>query len=368
MKTIHKEIPYTAADELTNELFTEGSIFFDIETTGFSPAHTSLYLIGCARRAGSYLCIDQFFAEHKKEEKLILNAFLELLRPYDTIITFNGIGFDIPYLKAKCDTYELKEHFSDYTYVDIFKSVRQIRHLLNLTNYKQKTIEDFLKIERADTYSGGELINVYRSYVQKPQEDLLDLLLLHNYEDVLGMIDLLPILSYVHLFHGRFLSVTPAVNELTSYRNTLETELILELEPEFPLPQRFSYNQNGIYLTAHANVCRISIRLFTGELKYFFPNYKDYEYLPAEDRAIHKSVSSYVDKEFRVAAKAATCYTRHEGAFVPQFEDLITPSFRKEYKEKVSYFELTTDFLQSGELLQAYTKHILQKLIEKNFL
>lgn len=32
--------------------FTEDALFFDIETTGFSPARTSLYLIGCASRQG----------------------------------------------------------------------------------------------------------------------------------------------------------------------------------------------------------------------------------------------------------------------------------------------------------------------------
>ena len=48
MKTIVHEIPYSPASNLDEEIFTASSVFFDIETTGFSPAHTSLYLIGCA--------------------------------------------------------------------------------------------------------------------------------------------------------------------------------------------------------------------------------------------------------------------------------------------------------------------------------
>ena len=68
MKAVHKELPFQNKDQLTLELFTEDSIFFDIENTGFSPASTSLYLIGCARRRGDYLCVDQFFAEDTKEE------------------------------------------------------------------------------------------------------------------------------------------------------------------------------------------------------------------------------------------------------------------------------------------------------------
>ena len=40
-------------------------------------------------------------------------------------------------------------------------------------------------------------------------------------------------------------------------------------------------------------------------LKYFYDNYKDYFYLPKEDTAIHKSVATYVDKDFRQKAKTA---------------------------------------------------------------
>lgn len=39
MKTTHKEELYIKKDNLTDLLFDNQSIFFDIETTGFSPAH-----------------------------------------------------------------------------------------------------------------------------------------------------------------------------------------------------------------------------------------------------------------------------------------------------------------------------------------
>ena len=39
--------------------------------------------------------------------------------------------------------------------------------------------------------------------------------------------------------------------------------------------------------------------IYQGELKHFYPNYREYYYLPHEDRAIHKSVALYVDRNFR---------------------------------------------------------------------
>jgi len=126
MKTFHEEIPDLCQDALTDQLFDEHSIFFDIETTGFSPAASTLYMIGCARRKSNRICIDQFFAEKPEEEAEILAAFFQMLSPYTTIITFNGVGFDIPYLKAKADHYKFPEHFRDFEYLDIFKSVSSI--------------------------------------------------------------------------------------------------------------------------------------------------------------------------------------------------------------------------------------------------
>lgn len=250
MKTIVHEIPYSPASNLDEEIFTASSVFFDIETTGFSPAHTSLYLIGCAYHIEQMLYIKQFFAETPEEEKEVLEQFLLLLDGFDTIITFNGIGFDIPYLKAKCNTYECNEHFADFTYVDIFKSISQIKHILQLPNYKQKTIEAFLGIGRDDLYSGGELIEIYHSYTKEPRPDKLEILLLHNYEDVLDMPALLPVLSYVHLFYGQYLSCSASVSEYTDYKQQEKKELILSIEPEFPFPKHISCRIGSVYFYA----------------------------------------------------------------------------------------------------------------------
>ena len=108
MKVTHKEELYIKKDNLSDYLFDEASIFFDIETTGFSPSHSSIYMIGCARKSGKHMLVDQFFAEKPEEEKELLEAFMKLLSSYKTIISFNGVGFDIPFIKAKCKAYEIE--------------------------------------------------------------------------------------------------------------------------------------------------------------------------------------------------------------------------------------------------------------------
>jgi uncharacterized protein YprB with RNaseH-like and TPR domain len=76
-------------------------LFLDIETTGLSPANAELFLIGAASYTHAGLHIIQYFAEEPGEEKAILEAFSELIRDYDTLITFNGNKFDIPFLEKR---------------------------------------------------------------------------------------------------------------------------------------------------------------------------------------------------------------------------------------------------------------------------
>ena len=360
MKSVHKEELYIKKDALSDDLFDEKSIFFDIETTGFSPSHCHIYLIGCARRQGNYICIDQFLAENKEDEKQILLSFLEILKLYDTIISYNGIGFDIPFLKAKCDHYQLKENFQKYDYLDVFKIVSKQKFLLKLDNYKQKSIEEFLGISRDDKYNGGELINVYQQYVTTKDKEAEDLLYLHNYEDVWGMMMLLPILSYNEILNGQYSIKESRLETFTAYSGEKSDELYITLMNDFAVPKRVSCKIKDFYIIMNDKTTTIRIPIFKGTLYYFFENYKDYFYLPKEDIAIHKSVATFVDKSYRERAKASNCYTKKEGSFLPQYEDIMNPEFRKEYKDKVRYFELTTDFISSDIMLRRYVNHIFK--------
>lgn len=384
MKHIQKTQTLIVQNDIT-VFFREDCIFFDIETTGFSPKTSSIYLIGCLHRKGNELIIEQFFAESKEEETEILEKFTDSLNNYKTIISFNGLGFDLPFIKAKCDTYGIVQHinnrsetdtssstnilsfFDAFEYLDIFKEVSRIKPLLQLTNYKQKTIEQFLDIQRDDKYSGGELISVYEKYVKTHDPHAEELLLLHNFDDVVGMVDLLPILTYKEILNGAYTILSAETSSYVSYEGHEQYEVIITLKNNFSVPKRVSAQHRDYYITMNNDTTKIRIPVFEGELKYFYPNYKDHFYLPAEDMAIHKSVAAFVDKEYRQKAKASNCYTRKTGCFLPQYDTIINPVFKKEYKDKCTYFEMTEDFLNSKEELLQYTESILNNFGGKFF-
>lgn len=328
MKHLRKEQSFDFSDTITDKFFTEDAIFFDIETTGFSHARTSLYLIGCAVRKGDTLCIDQYFAEEKTEEAAVIQAFFAQLACYQTMITFNGTGFDIPYLTGKCETLGIPVPFAAHPSLDIYKEAARQKALLGLASLKQKAIEAFLGIERKDMFSGGELIQVYKSYVKHHSDETLALLKQHNYEDVLYMPRLLPILSYREAFHAPLRVLSLEANETTAYDgHTKYRELIFTLENPYQVPKSLSYQLNDCYLLFRQTDIRLCVRLLEDELKYFFDN--------------------------------STCHTKKYALFLPQYDKLFKPAFCRSSKDKLTYFELSEEFTASPVLQEQYVQHLM---------
>lgn len=362
MKIWTNTIPYTF-NEPASSVFTEDILFFDIETTGFSPSYTSLYLIGCAYRKNDLITITQFFADTESEEANVLSEFLQLLSSFSKISTFNGHGFDLPYLDFKCKKYQFFSPFSQKESIDFYKIATSMRHFFQLPDYKQKTLESFLNIRRNDSYTGGELIAVYKKYTSSPDSTELNLLKQHNYEDILGLIQLLPLLNYKSLFSGNFTVSDLETNLYKDINGDYQKELIFTLFHPAPLPARVSCRLKEFYFTGTGSYSKLSVRLYDGELKFFLEHPKEYYYLPEEDRAIHKSVATYVDKAYRKKASKTNCYIRKNSIFVPQYEDLFSPVFKENYKGRHSYFELTETFLSSDEQIFRYVLHILQQMV-----
>lgn len=292
-----------------------GDLLIDIETTGLSRARHQIYLIGMVFVLDcNSIYVNQYFADNPADEPQLLKTFSNELQstPVKRIITFNGNTFDFPFLVSRAKKHGIMLDFSMYKLLDIYKEITKRKHLFQLKNYRQKTIEQFLGIQREDQYSGGELIAVYEKNICCPNEAAVNLLKLHNYEDLLGMIDLLSIFSY-----DAFLSSPACVchTQITCYTNldgTPGEELIATLLPTYPLPGQLSCEHpiSHVYLHVSNNTVRIRVPLDCGVARLYYSDYKNYYYLPVEDMAIHKSVATYVDDAHRQKATPETCYTK----------------------------------------------------------
>lgn len=362
MQTIQKiisvSIPYQfSPDKSIND---SQILLFDIETTGLSPDISSIYLIGCCYYQKNTWNLIQFFADDYISEQSILEHFADFAKNFKIMIHYNGNGFDIPYLQKKFSHYNMNFSFDTFLQIDLYKKIYPYKKFINIENLKQKTVEQFLGLTRKDSYSGKELIDVYVNYMKdkfghKPEmQGEQEKLLLHNEEDVTNLIQLTAIMAYSEIFEETPKSLTAVYeNSCLEISFTLRNPIGRTIQWQLPSISFFASNKNVM----------LSVKCVEGELKYFYPNYKDYYYLPAEDVAMHKSVAGFVDKEYRVKAKAATCYTRKQSIFVPQFHGSLEPAFRTNYKEKQSYLELTDKFLSDQDTINNYTSILLQHFI-----
>lgn len=338
-------------------------LFLDIETTGFTAKNSKLYLIGCVYYADGCWRAIQFFAEKYSDEEELLREFFKFAYGYKLLIHFNGNNFDIPYLKDKCSEFSLPFSFDNFDGIDIYRRVAPLKDFLKLENCKQKTIEAFLNIERDDKMSGGDLIGVYHSYISTQSDEDKQLLLLHNFDDIKGMLDILPILAYSDLFNEKITVTKVSANYFTDENGQQNAELLMVATLPSALNIPVSNMANRCYFTGGGDQAMIKVPLFEGELKYFYANHSDYYYLPDEDIALHKSVASFVDKNHREQAKASTCYTKKASRFLPEWDALFTPFFKKSYEDKQLYFELTKERQTDRALFNSYASHILNTMI-----
>ena len=348
--------------DITRLAAPEELLFLDIETTGFTARSSYLYLIGCAYYEGGNWCTIQWLAENYVQEVDILKAFYEFAVNYRYLVHFNGNQFDLPYITQKVKQYELDYDFDRFEGIDLYKRVSPCKVFLGLSNCKQKTMEKYLGIEREDAFTGGELIGVYHDYVKDPSEFARNTLLLHNEDDLKGMLSILPMLAYFDLFNNSLHVKKASANNYRDYSGEIHQELVLVAELPIELPKPVTASACGCYFHGEGKEGSLRIPIYNEEMKYFYANYQDYYYLPEEDVALHKSVATFVEKEHRTQATAATCYTRKISRYLPQFELLFEPIFRREYRSKEVFFELTDELKRDRAAFTEYANHILQMI------
>jgi uncharacterized protein YprB with RNaseH-like and TPR domain len=347
--TVEKEPEYDLS-QITDK---NKVLYFDIETTGFSRKYNHIYLIGCMYYKDEILNCVQYFAENKTDEKNVLDSFYELLKDFTTIIHFNGTTFDMPFVTERGEKYNLNFDFSKFDSVDIYKSVKPFARFLKLENNKQKSFEQLMKIERKDPFNGGQLIEIYDEYTKKKDKKLIPALLLHNYEDVINMGLLTSLLTFSDIDKCNYTVTDYKMCEQKDMYGDTFNELQIHLNFKNSFCFKTSVKNKIMYISFDNNNVYISIKVHHCELKYFFTNYKDYFYLPKEDMAVHKSVASYVDKNYREKAKPDNCYIKKTLDFIPIIDSLnsshdncptvriFSEVFKENLKDKISYIDAT---------------------------
>ncbi|MBR2765998.1 MAG: ribonuclease H-like domain-containing protein [Blautia sp.] len=326
------DLPYTAGDGvrwITRELEKVSPsqicapVWFDIETTGLSPQNQEIYLIGAVNMENQSFILDQWFSDGgAEEEKAILGMFFDSISENTALISFNGDAFDLPFIHKRSQLYGLEDPAAECVSLDLYRSLRNYKKLLSLSGTKQISFEQCLGADSRSAADGRECIRLYRQYAKavckrdsrttsepsdgnsETEDQLLAALshavLQHNEEDLCGLIRIGSLLSCSQLGEGR-------IRFLEGH--AVPEGLLCLFETESPVPVQIQFREPGLELYISDGHGKALLESWNGKCRLYHKDYKNYDYLPGEDMAVHKSLSAYIDRSLKKSATPLTCYT-----------------------------------------------------------
>ncbi len=272
-------------------------MFFDIETTGLSPERAFIYLIGCVYYTEHSWRTLQWFAENSSEEFLLLKNFLTLSRRYSHLLHFNGNRFDIPFVTKKLAAYSVDETPGYQRSTDLYRTLAPLKGLLGLRRLNQKSLEEAAGFHRTDPYTGKELIGKYFHWRTHKQDAELLELLLHNFEDLSGMVRLLGLLPLVRPEE----SIENVAARLTP------DSLLITAGLNIPAASVSIATPAGRLETRGASLS-LELPVENGTLRHYYPDHANYVYLPEEKTILPKAMADTIAASRKTPAAPMTCY------------------------------------------------------------
>ena len=354
MQKIIKEFQLNYVSDCLNQFCTKDTLLFDIECTGLSPRTAQVYLIGCAFRCEKTITIVQFLMDDLSEEESLLVAFDEFLKKYNNLMGFNSTRFDQPFLEERYKKYNLPHSLKTKNHTDLYLTSTKLKCLIDLPNYKQKSIEQFLGLYRKDEYDGGQLIPVYKDYAINKNEEALKLVLLHNYEDVKGMITAIDFLAYLPLLKS----------------NIILDDYVCESDDSFVrvtarLPFRVPNNINkkreyGLIIISNNSISLI-LDIHRLSLNTYLKDFKNYVYHTEENIIIPKVLATTIDKALIRPATREDCHASLDGCFVRIPEHIEVSSDVRIFKES---FKSKDFYIQSSDMNEDIAKQLIRYIIK----
>jgi uncharacterized protein YprB with RNaseH-like and TPR domain len=148
--------------------------YLDIETTGISPWHDEITVIGIHICNGNATSFVQLVGED-----ITVDNILEALKGVDIIHTYNGSRFDLPFIDSRLgiNLAKLFKHCDlmyDCWRCNLYGGFKSVERQLGIT---RRLIE----------VNGYEAVRLWWRYVNDYDEDALAILLEYNKEDVVNL-------------------------------------------------------------------------------------------------------------------------------------------------------------------------------------
>jgi len=163
--------------------------YLDIETTGLCPSRCSITAVGILRRDRTGALLEQFFVSHPQEEAKVLVDVVGALRQLECVVSFNGLAFDLPFIRARARRSGLS--VPRVHALDLLPMARRWRKRRGVPeNCRLQTLARHFKIPRTDKASGTEVISAYKRWLETGDPEERRLILHHNADDLMALPEL----------------------------------------------------------------------------------------------------------------------------------------------------------------------------------
>jgi len=152
--------------------------FLDIETTSLC-ADTGMLVCSVIRRQGKDLL---FFVDSPRNERRVLDRLCAGISKCDTLVTFNGRSFDLPFIISRRLVLGAKDPgLAPVRHLDLFDHCRQ---MLRFDKLSLDHIARVLGIEVDATLTGREIPHLYNTYLASRSRHARQQIIDHCISDV----------------------------------------------------------------------------------------------------------------------------------------------------------------------------------------
>lgn len=209
----------------------------------------------------------------EEEEFQALQKLADFLTAKDApaeLITYNGQAFDLAFLGKKYDLYDLADPLKDKSSRDLFLEYRPFARILGLPSRKLDAFSSFLDIDASA-------------------------------DDAVKCCGILAFDALKDLFDGKW-ALESAERD--------EDHLYYTLRVSKNMPRRVAVHDQVFHLIFEGNTARLAVVIEENTVRRYYPDYKDYYYLPFEGYAIHREMASFVEKGHKEKAVRENCFSR----------------------------------------------------------
>jgi uncharacterized protein YprB with RNaseH-like and TPR domain len=165
----------------------------DIETTGITADNYQTTAIGYKFNNADFPTV--MFAYKPSDEKKMLYEFSKVLDEVETLITWKGKGFDVPFLKTRGVL--LGVDLSRLSKIPLIDLQLVVENEFMLSQTRLKDVTALFDIKRTDTLDGSQIARLYNEYARTspPDKKISKIIITHCQEDVMVISQLYELLK-----------------------------------------------------------------------------------------------------------------------------------------------------------------------------